>query len=180
MTRSETYRNQIESRLEWFVWPAIGEKPLGGVRPADVLAIIEDLRGTPKTTEGVRQHIQQIYNYAIQKLLVEVNPALPLRGVIEVPAAEHHRHLTEPEPGAFWRSVAKQGAHFVTIAATRMLVYTMCRKSEVLRARWRAFDLELAHWDIPAERMKMKVPHSVYLSRQALETMSRSLLNRDR
>ncbi|MFN8936854.1 MAG: tyrosine-type recombinase/integrase, partial [Pseudomonadota bacterium] len=45
MTRSETYRNQIESRLERFVWPAIGEKPLGGVRPADVLAIIEDLRG---------------------------------------------------------------------------------------------------------------------------------------
>ena len=33
MTRSETYRNQIESRLERFVWPAIGEKPLGGVRP---------------------------------------------------------------------------------------------------------------------------------------------------
>lgn len=171
MTRSETYRNQIESRLERFVWPAIGEKPLGGVRPADVLAIIEDLRGTPKTAEGVRQHIQQIYNYAIQKLLVEVNPALPLRGVIEVPAAEHHRHLTEPELGAFWRSVAKQGAHFVTIAATRMLMYTMCRKSEVLRARWREFDLERAQWDIPAERMKMKAPHRVYLSRQALEIL---------
>lgn len=171
MTRSETYRNQIESRLERFVWPAIGEKPLGGVRPADVLAIIEDLRGTPKTAEGVRQHIQQIYNYAIQKLLVEVNPALPLRGVIEVPAAEHHRHLTEPELGAFWRSVAKQGAHFVTIAATRMLMYTMCRKSEVLRARWREFDLERAQWDIPAERMKMKAPHRVYLSRQALELL---------
>ena len=27
----------------------------------------------------------QIYNYAIQKLLVEVNPALPLRGVIDSP-----------------------------------------------------------------------------------------------
>jgi integrase len=171
MTRSETYRNQIESRLERFVWPAIGEKPLGSVRPADVLAIIEDLRGTPKTAEGVRQHIQQIYNYAIQKLLVEVNPALPLRGVIEVPAAEHHRHLTEPELGAFWRSVAKQGAHFVTIAATQMLMYTMCRKSEVLRARWREFDLERAQWDIPAERMKMKAPHRVYLSRQALELL---------
>ena len=171
MTRSETYRNQIESRLERFVWPAIGEKPLGSVRPADVLAIIEDLRGTPKTAEGVRQHIQQIYNYAIQKLLVEVNPALPLRGVIEVPAAEHHRHLTEPELGAFWRSVAKQGAHFVTIASTRMLMYTMCRKSEVLRARWREFDLERAQWDIPAERMKMKAPHRVYLSRQALELL---------
>jgi integrase len=153
------------------VWPEIGSKPLSAVRPADVLEIIEARRATPKTAEGVRQHIQQIYNYAIQKLLVEVNPALPLRGVIEVPAAEHHRHLTEPELGAFWRSVAKQGAHFVTIAATRMLMYTMCRKSEVLRARWREFDLERAQWDIPAERMKMKAPHRVYLSRQALELL---------
>jgi integrase len=171
MTKSESYRHQIESRLERFVWPAIGEKSLGSVRPADVLAIIEELRDRPKTAEGVRQHIQQIYNYAIQKLVVEVNPALPLRGVIEVPAAEHHRHLTEPELGAFWRAVAKQGAHFVTIAATRMLMYTMCRKSEVLRARWREFDLERAQWDIPAERMKMKVPHRVYLPRQALELL---------
>ncbi len=170
-TKSETYRHQIESRLERFVWPAIGEKPLACVRPADVLLIIEDLRGTPKTAEGVRQHIQQIYNYAIQKLLVEVNPALPLRGVIEVPAAEHYRHLNEPELGAFWRSVAKQGAHFVTIAATRMLMYSMCRKSEVLRARWQEFDLERAQWDIPSERMKMRAPQRVYLSRQALEVL---------
>jgi hypothetical protein len=86
VTKSETYRSQVESRLERFVWPAIGSKPLNAVRPADVLEIIEGSRATPKTAEGVRQHIQQIYNYAIQKLLVEVNPALPLRGVIEVPA----------------------------------------------------------------------------------------------
>lgn len=101
MTKSETYRKQIESRLERFVWPAIGAKSLNAVRPADVLEIIEARRETPKTAEGVRAIIQQVYNYAIQKLLVEVNPALPLRGVIEVPAAEHHRHLTEAELGAF-------------------------------------------------------------------------------
>jgi hypothetical protein len=59
---------------------------------------------------------------------------LPLRGVIDVPPSEHHRHLTEAGLGAFWRSVARQGAHFVTIAATWMLMYTMCRKSEVLRS----------------------------------------------
>ena len=84
MTRSETYRKQIESRLERFVWPAIGAKSLNAVRPVDVLEIIEARRETPKTAEGVRAIIQQVYNYAIQKLLVEVNPALPLRGVIEV------------------------------------------------------------------------------------------------
>ena len=172
LTKSATYRKQIESRLERFVWPAIGAKSLNAVRPADVLEIIEARRETPKTAEGVRAIIQQVYNYAIQKLLVEVNSALPLRGVIEVPPAAHHRHLTEPELGAFWRSVERQGAHFVTIASSKLLMYSMCRKSEVLRARWREFDLDKAQWDIPAERMKMKQPHRVYLARQAVELLT--------
>ena len=172
LTKSATYRKQIESRLERFVWPAIGAKSLNAVRPADVLEIIEARRETPKTAAGVRAIIQQVYNYAIQKLLVEVNSALPLRGVIEVPPAAHHRHLTEPELGAFWRSVERQGAHFVTIASSKLLMYSMCRKFEVLRARWREFDLDKAQWDIPAERMKMKQPHRVYLARQAVELLT--------
>jgi integrase len=171
-TKSDTYRKQIESRLERFIWPAIGTRALNAVRPADVLEIIEARRDTPKTAEGVRGIIQQVYNYAIQKLLVEVNPALPLRGVIEVPPAEHHRHLNESELGAFWRSVERQGAHFATIASTKLLMYSMCRKSEVLRARWREFDLDKAQWDLPSERMKMKQPHRVYLSRQAVELLT--------
>lgn len=169
--KSEGYRKQIASRLERFVWPEIGKKPLDDVRPADVLRIIERLRPTPKTAEAVRTNIQQVYNYAIQKLLVETNPALPLRGVITVPAAQHHRHLNEKELGRFWRNLEKQGAHYATIAAVKLLMYSMCRKAEVLRARWDEFDLDKALWDIPAERMKSKRPHRVYLSRQAVETL---------
>lgn len=51
-------------------------------------------------------------------------------------------------------------------------MYSMCRKSEVLRARWREFDLEKGQLDLPAERMKMKQPHRVYLSRQAVELLT--------
>lgn len=169
--KTEGYRKQIRSRLERFVWPAIGRKALEDVRPAHVLEIIEARRATPSTAEAVRVIIQQVYNYAIQKLLVEGNPALPLRGVIAVPKAEHHRHLSEPELGAFWRAVGRQGAHPATVAATRLLVYSMCRKSEVLRAKWAEIDVDKAQWDIPAERMKSRRPHRVYLSRQALEVL---------
>lgn len=169
--KSEGYRKQIASRLDRFVWPEIGGKALDDVRPADVLRIIERLRPTPKTAEAVRMNIQQVYNYAIQKLLVETNPALPLRGVITVPPAQHHRHLSEKELGRFWRAIDKQGAHYATIAAAKLLMYSMCRKSEVLRARWDEFDLDKAQWDIPAERMKSKRPHRVFLSTQALEVL---------
>ncbi|MHA6879687.1 tyrosine-type recombinase/integrase [Ralstonia pseudosolanacearum] len=170
-TKTEGYRSQIKSRLERFVWPAIGRKALEDVKPAHVLEIIEARRATPNTAEGVRVIIQQIYNYAIQKLLVEANPAVPLRGVVTVPKAEHHRHLSESELGSFWRALGRQGAHAATIAAARLLAYSMCRKSEVLRAKWAEFDLDKAQWDIPAERMKSRRPHRVYLSRQALEVL---------
>ncbi len=129
LTKSATYRKQRVSRLERFAWSAIGVKSPNAVRPDDVLEIIEARRETPTTAEGVRAIIQQVYHYAIQKLLVDVNPALPLRGVIEVPPAAQHRRLNEPELGAFWRSVERQGAHFVTIASSKLLMYSMYRKS---------------------------------------------------
>ncbi|CAJ0849544.1 tyrosine-type recombinase/integrase [Ralstonia flatus] len=169
--KTEGYRKQIRSRLDRFVWPAIGRKALVDVKPAHVLAIVEGLRPTPNTAEGVRGIIQQCYDYAIQKLLVESNPARPLRGVVTVPKAQHHRHLSEPELATFWRALGKQRAHPSTIAAVHLLMYSMCRKSEVLRAKWAEFDFDKAQWDIPAERMKSRRPHRVYLSRQALEVL---------
>lgn len=79
--------------------------------------------------------------------------------------------LNEKRLGAFWRKLDDQGAHITTIAATRLLLYTMTRKSELLRSKWHEFDLDAAQWDIPAERMKVGKPHRVFLSRQAVELL---------
>jgi integrase len=50
---------------------------------------------------------------------------------------------------------------------------TFVRTSELIGAPWSEFDTTLARWDIPAERMKMKTPHIVPLSRQALEILKK-------
>ncbi|RZI85321.1 MAG: DUF4102 domain-containing protein [Rubrivivax sp.] len=170
-SKSSTYRRQMESLLERFVWNEIGAMSLTAVKPVHVLRIIEARRSTPNTAEMVRTVIQQVFNYAIPKLKAETNPALPLRGMIEVPRAVHHRHLDEQELGKFWHSLEKQGAHLVTIAAAKLLCYSMLRKSEVLRAKWTEIDLERGIWDVPADRMKMRASHRVYLSRQAKELL---------
>jgi integrase len=171
-SKSATYRNQMLSLLERFVWPEIGSLKLREVRPAQVLRIVEAKRATPRTAEDVRKVIQKVFDFAIQKLEVETNPASPLRGMIEVPRAVHHRHLSEPELAAFWKTLDKQGAHPVTIGAAKMLFYTMLRKCEVLKAKWTEIDLENATWDVPSVRLKMKRPHRVYLSRQAVEVLT--------
>jgi integrase len=169
--RSSGYVAQIVRWLDAYVNPAIGDMAMGDVQPGDVLAIIKGRVHTAGTAERIRVIIQQVYNHAIRNLLVTTNPAQPLRGAIARPPVQHHKHLNEKQLGALWRKLDDQGAHITTIAATRLLLYTMTRKSELLRSKWHEYDLDAAQWDIPAERMKMGRPHRVFLSRQAVELL---------
>lgn len=164
--RSATYRAQITRWLNDHVYPRIGDTPIGDVKPGDILAIIDPLVRTPTTADRVRVIIQQVYNFAIRKLLVTVNPAAALRGAVVVPPKTHHPHLVGKQVGRYWRLLGEQQAHVTTIAAARLLLLTMVRKNELQRAQWSEFDGDV--WEVPAERMKMGRPHRVYLSRQAL------------
>ena len=166
--KSAGYIAQIARWLDAYVYPAIGDVQLGDVRPGDILAIIKGQADTTVTAERIRVIVQQIYNHAIRNLLVTTNPAQPLRGAITRAPVEHHRHLSEKELGSFWRKLDVQGAHATTIAASRLLMLTMTRKSELLRSKWSEFDLDAAVFDLPAERMKMNKPHRVFLSTQAV------------
>ena len=57
--------------------------------------------------------------------------------------------------------------------ALKLMALTFVRTSELIGARWPEFNFEAARWDIPAERMKMKTPHIVALSTQAIEVLER-------
>jgi integrase len=59
----------------------------------------------------------------------------------------------------------------ITRLAIKLMAYTFVRTSEEIEAPWPEFDLDEARWTIPAERMKMKTPHIVPLSRQAVEVL---------
>lgn len=53
----------------------------------------------------------------------------------------------------------------------KLMCMTFVRTSELIGARWEEFDLKAGRWDIPAGRMKMKTPHMVPLSTQAVEVL---------
>ena len=59
----------------------------------------------------------------------------------------------------------------VTRLALKLMALTFVRTSELIGAKWAEFDVEGARWDLPAERMKMRTPHIVPLSRQTLEVL---------
>src|SRR5262249_36680367 len=58
-----------------------------------------------------------------------------------------------------------------TKLALKMLLLTFVRTTELRGAEWSEINWDKAEWHIPAERMKMKDPHIVPLSKQALSLL---------
>ena len=71
--RSTGYRAQIARWLDAYVYPAIGDRLLGDAAPADVLKIIEARAETAVTAERICVIVQQVFNFAIRKLLATSN-----------------------------------------------------------------------------------------------------------
>ena len=73
--------------------------------------------------------------------------------------------------------IDRYGDEFAGTELTRLglqlLAYTFVRTSELIGARWDEIDLKKGVWQIPAERMKMRNPHIVKLSKQALAIFKR-------
>ena len=59
----------------------------------------------------------------------------------------------------------------LTNAAMQLLALTFVRTGELIGAKWEEIDWQRKEWNIPKERMKMKRPHIVPLSRQALDIL---------
>ncbi|MFO3796012.1 MAG: tyrosine-type recombinase/integrase, partial [Anaerolineales bacterium] len=87
---------------------------------------------------------------------------------------ENYARLDSKELPELLRKIEVYNGSTVTRVAIKLMAMTFVRTSELIGARWEEFDLDGGRWDIPASRMKMKTPHVVPLSTQAV-TLLRSL-----
>ena len=73
-----------------------------------------------------------------------------------------------PKFGALLRAIDAFDGQPSTRIALQLLALLFPRPGELRLAEWTEFDLERAAWSIPASRMKMRRPHQMPLSRQAV------------
>lgn len=162
-------------RFEAYAFPEIGYAPISGIDAPTLLAMARKIeaRGTIETTHKVLNACGQVFRYAIASGRCDRNPVTDLKGAIKPkPAAKHMHALSEKELPALLQkmdSYAADGGELQTQYALQLLALTFVRTGELREATWGEFDLERAEWRIPAERMKMKAPHVVPLSAQAVE-----------
>jgi integrase len=166
------YHGDTLKRFEACVFPAIGRRPIAEVAAPELLALLRKIeaRGTVETTHKVARACGQVFRYGIASGRCERNPAADLRGALKArPKPKHMAALPASELPTFLRKMDEYDGEMQTRLALRLLALTFVRTTELRCATWAEINLERAEWTIPAERMKMKAPHHVPLSRQAVE-----------
>ena len=169
----EKHGQDILTRLEKDIFPEIGNLPVRDITAPRLLAAIRKMeeRGAHELARRARGTCEQIFAYGIGTGKADRNIALDLRGTLEAFKRGHYAAFDADELPEFLAKLEKNEArpYPQTIRATKLLMLTFVRTSELINATWDEFDFEKKVWNIPAERMKKGRPHLVPLSRQAIE-----------
>ena len=167
---NEKYRTQCLSRLEQHVFPMIGAMPITEIIIPDVVRVVEKIaeRGTIETAKRMKQLISQTFRYASQRGMCVHNPAADLRDILPPTPDNHHNCVPLEDVPQLLRDVDNYGGERLVVLMMQFLSLTFVRTGELIGAQWQEIDFDRAEWNIPAERMKMRRPHMVPLSRQSL------------
>ena len=128
-----------------------------------------EARGRYETARRLRSTCGMVFRYAIATGRAERDPSADLRGALTSPKTNHRSAIVDPTGiGALLRAIDGFDGQPTTRAALRLAPLVFVRPGELRHAEWAEIDLQAAEWRIPAEKMKMRRPHRVPLSRQAL------------
>lgn len=168
---SEGYASDIIEAFNKDIFPYIGQQPVNEIKPLVLLNVLRRMesRGATEKAKKVRQRCSEVFRYAIVTGRAEYNPAADLTSAMSGHESKHYPFLTVEELPDFFKALSGYTGSPLIVLAARLLILTGVRTGELRGAFWSEFDLEKAVWEIPADRMKMKRPHLVLLSTQALE-----------
>ena len=167
---SAGYASDIIEAFQNDIFPYVGTRPVGEIKPLELLNVLRKIekRGALEKMRKVRQRCSEVFRYAIATGRAEFNPAADLSSALEVHKSNHFPFLKSDEIPDFLRALDSYAGSRLVQIATKLLMVTGVRTIELRAALWQEFDLDNAIWEIPAERMKMRRPHLVPLSTQAL------------
>lgn len=172
----EITKNEIERTLKKNVYPYIGSTPITALSPKIVLdKVLRPLeeRGIVYSAHRVKSIISQILRYGVACGLVERDVTADLKGALKPIQRKHRAALTEPHQiGQLLRALNEFDGTAVVKAALQLHPLVATRPGELRHMEWSEIDFDNATWEIPAGKMKMRNPHIVPLSKQAITILN--------
>lgn len=157
-TWSESHAYWILRRLEQYVFPDIGARPIAELKAPDVLQVLRRIEAVAlETAHRVKFMLGQIFRYAVGSGRAERDPTADLKGLLPPRSQKHHAAITDPkEVAGLLRGIDGFIGTFVVKSALQLAPLVFLRPGELRQAEWSEFDLEAAEWNIPIERMKLR------------------------
>jgi integrase len=149
----------------------LADRPVSDITAPELLSVLRsvEVRGKFETARRLRNTCGMVFRYAIATARAERDPSVDLRGALTVHRPVPRPAIVAPDRIAgLLRAIDSCTGTPATVAALRLLPLVFLRPGELRQAKWGDIDLTVAEWTIPAAIMKMRRPHCVPLSRQAL------------
>jgi integrase len=155
----------VEQSIEDHVLPKLGAKKLTEIKRADLVAVVRDIaaKGRVETAHRVGQRIRAIFDHAVDHGDIETHPAAGLSRVLPVTKPRKMAAVATEELPALLKAIHGYPEP-VTRLGLQLLAHTFVRTTELIGARWD--ELRDDVWVVPAERMKLGLPHVVPISPQ--------------
>lgn len=175
-TITPDYADDLWRSLRLHVFPRLGKYPLHEITAPITIRAIEPLakKGKNETVKRVCQRLNEIMIFAVNTGLIHHNPLTGIKENFVSPEKKRMPTIPPEELPEFLHDLQNASIHETTRNLILWQLHTMVRPNEAAGAMWEEIDTEQALWNIPAERMKKKRPHTIPLTPQALailETM---------
>ncbi|MCP3056895.1 tyrosine-type recombinase/integrase [Aurantimonas marianensis] len=152
----------------------LAKRPIKEITSAESLQFLQKIEksGRRETARRLRGVIGSVFRLAIVTLRADTDPTLALQGALLPPKTIGRAAITDERKfGRLLVAIDEYDGWPTLKAALQFLALTCVRPGEVRGAARDEFDRKKAVWHIPAERMKMRAPHDVPLSKQALHVL---------
>jgi integrase len=163
-------RSAADDRSMWhtYILPALGPRKVADVTHADVDALHAGIGAVkPVRANRVIEVLRKAMNLAIRWGWRTDNPCV---GVQRNTEEKRERFLTRAEVVRLDQALNEHKERS-SCDAIRMLAWTGARKSEVLKATWDMFDLDVGEWVKPASTTKQKKLHRVPISSEVVDLL---------
>jgi integrase len=167
--RAASYIDDCRRTFRLHIQPPLATRTLSSIKRAEIIALIDtiaDGRGQVLANRSLAL-VRGLFNFAIRRALVEVNPAT----LVDRPGEEtpRDRVLSADEISALW-AITGDLAHPWS-PYLRLLLLTGQRREEVARMRWADIDESDATWTLPADATKPGRAHVVPLPPVAMQIL---------
>jgi integrase len=173
---SASYRHKIHTMLARHLFPAIGKSAITQITAPKLLSLLRPIENSGRTdlAHTLLQQVAAIFRFAIASGRAVNDPSAALKDALAPHRQNSFASITDPEQFAeLLTAMDGYQGEYITKAALEFTMLTFQRSLSIRLARWDQIDWSNQLWRIPAEAMKMREPHLVPLSTQAVTVLKK-------